>query len=495
MGKAPGSMQSRILRGLAWKAVSQGFRQLSRLAVAIILARLLTPHDYGLAAMVLVFSSLVLIFSDLALGAALVQRRELSELDRSTVFWTSTGIGVAFAAGGVALSGPIAAFYGEPEVQPLFAALSVSFLVTALGTTQVALLTREMDFKSLELRMMAATLVGGVVGIVAAARGYGAWAIIAQQITIATLSTLLLWAFSKWRPRFTFSRASLRDLGGFSLNVFGTRLLFYLNRNADNLLIGRFLGPAALGVYAVAYNVMIAPLGRIAAPIVEVMTPAFSRIQDDHERMAALWLRAIRLLGTIMIPGMLGLILVAPEFVRVVLGDQWDAAVPVIQILAWVGLLQGLQRFNSSILQAVDRTRTLLWSSCVTVVASMIAFAAGLHWGIVGVAVAYAVSSTLVEPYYAWLTMRSIGVSVRRYASALAGVSVAALFMVACVLATRLALPADLPAGARLAVLVLVGAASYLPLWAWRAPEVLADLRGLVRRRGPGRLAAADNPA
>ena len=217
---------------------------------------------------------------------------------------------------------------------------------------------------------------------------------------------------------------------------------------------------------------------RLAAPIVEVFTPAFARMQDDPERIGSVWLRALQLLGTLMIPGMLGLVLVAPEFVQVLLGDRWSDAVPVIQILAWVGLLQCMQRFNSSILQARDRTRTLVLCATVTLVASVVAFAIGLQWGIVGVATAYAISSTLAEPYYAWRTMRTVGVSVRRYLANLAGIAAAALVMGACVL------PADLPAGARLAILVAVGVLTFVPVWAWRAPAVVAELRGL-RRRSP----------
>src|SRR5438874_7533987 len=130
---ATDGMRAPILRGLAWKGLSQAFNQGSRIVVAVILARLLGTHDYGLAAMALVFSSLVLVFSDLALGAALVQRRTLTEDDRSTVFWTSMGAGLLFTLIGVASAGPIADFYGQPEVRPLFAVLSLAFGVTSLG--------------------------------------------------------------------------------------------------------------------------------------------------------------------------------------------------------------------------------------------------------------------------------------------------------------------------------------------------------------------------
>jgi O-antigen/teichoic acid export membrane protein len=486
------TMRAKIASGLAWKVVSQVFRQLSRVAVVVILARLLTPAEYGLAAMVLVFSSLVLIFADLALGAALVQRRELSEADRSTVFWTSVAAGTGFMLLGIALSWPLAAFYGEPEVQPLFAALSVSFLVTALGTAHSALLNRDMRFKSLELRMMAGTVAGGAVGIAVAFAGHGAWAIIAQQLAIAFVSTTLLWAFSPWRPRLTFSLRSLRSLGGFSGNVFGTRVLFYLNRKLDHMLIGRFLGASALGAYAVAYNVMLMPLSRIAQPVVEVLFPAMSQIQDDRPRMARMWLRANRLIGAISIPAMVGLILVAPEFVATLFGERWESATPVIQILAWVGLLQSLQRLNSSVLLACDRSGTLLRYSVVVLTASIVAFVGGLHWGIVGVATGYAISSTIIEPYYAWITARVLEVRLADYARSLAGVAQATAGMAGVVLAAKLWIVSpDLPAGVRLAIFVVLGAATYFALAAWRAPELRGDLRGLRRSRS----AAAPQPA
>lgn len=480
------TLRGRVVRGVAWKAGSSLFFQLSRLVVAGILAHLLSPHDYGLAAMVLVFSSLVIIFADLALGQALIQRPTLTEADRSTVFWTSVGAGTLFTLAGIGLSWPVAAFYGEPEVQPLFAALSLGFLIGSLSSTQAALMQRDMNFRSLELRDMAATVVGGAVGIFAAIHGAGAWAIILQQLAVATVANALLWVYCSWRPRLTYSLASLRDLGGYSANVLGSRLLFYFNRNVDNLLVGRFLGPAALGAYAISYNVMLAPLSQISLPLQEVMFPAMSRMQEERERLAATWIRANRMVAAITVPGMLGLMVVAPEFVAIVLGDKWDAAVPVLQVLAWVGLLQSLQGLNGTILRAIDRTRTLLRYALIVLLASLVAFVAGLPWGVVGVATAYAISSTIVEPYYTWLTARAIGSSLRAFARSLSGVVQAALLMLATLLALRaLIAGADIALLPRFALLVLAGVAVYLPCLAWRAPEVLGEVREL-RRRGLG---------
>jgi O-antigen/teichoic acid export membrane protein len=479
-------LRSRVARGIAWKAFSQVVLQASKVVVALILARLLTPHDFGVAGMVLVFSTLVFVFSDLALGSALVQRRTLSELDRSTVFWTSAAVGGLFTAVGVAVSWPLAAFFGEPAVQPLLAALSLSFLVTALGTTQKALLMRELDFRRLELRLIGATFAGAVVGIAAAANGAGAWAIIGQQITIAVGSTALLWASSRWRPRLQFSRASLRSLAGFSGGVFGTRLLFYVSRNADNLLIGRFLGASALGVYALAYNLMLMPMERLAGPVQEVLFPAFSKMQDEPRRMAAAWLRVNRAIAAVSLPSMLGLIIVAPEFVTVALGEKWEPAIPVVQILAWAGLLQSLQRLNSSVLQARGRAGTLFGFALLAAALNLVGFAVAVQSGVVGVAVAYAITNTLLQPLYTVLTARSVQITLAECLRSLTGVVQATAAMGAAVVAAKLLLlDLDVGPAVRLPLLAGLGIAVFLPCCAWRVPELTADIQRLLRRRPP----------
>lgn len=486
------TLRSRVTRGLAWKATSSGTLQLMRFAVGIVLAHLLSPHDYGVAGMVVVFSSLILIFSDLAFGSAVIQRQALTEDDRSTVFWTTAAVGLALTLVGIGLSGPVADFYGEPAVRPLFAAMSVSFVIAAVGSTQAALLTRDMSFRSLELRQIAAALVSGAAGITLAALGKGPWAIIAQQIASATVSTSLLWVASPWRPRFRYSRRSLRELSGYSGNVFGSRLLFYANRNADNMLVGRFLGPSALGAYSVAYNLMLVPISQIAIPVQDVLFPAFARMQHDLDALKAAWARANRLVAAIALPALGGLIVVAPDFVDVVLGKRWHPAVRVIQVLALVGMLQSVQGLNSSVLRAVDRTGALFRYSVVVTVASLTAFVVGLHWGVVGVATAYAISSAFVEPYYSRLTARSVGLSLIDFVRPLAGVAQAVVAMAACVLAARqLAIYGGVPTALRLVSLIVIGAVTYTLFCAWRAPEVVAEIRDLRRRRRRPQMTAA----
>lgn len=487
------ALRENVLRGLAWKMLSIVVGQCARTVVTIVLARILAPHDYGVAAMVLVFSSLVAVFSDLALGTALVQRPELSEEDCSTVFWTSLGAGLAFTLAGIALAGPIADFYGQPEVRWLFMAMSVSFVVTSAATVQSTLLIRAMQFRSLELRTMLSVVIGAAVGLWAAVEGYGPWAIILQQVGGAAASTVLLWAVTPWRPRLVFSPAALRGLAGYSGNVFGTRLLFYVNRNVDNLIVGRFLGAAALGAYSIAYTIMLVPYNQVASPVQEVLFPAMSRMQDDLPRMAASWLRSNRLIASISLPSLVGVAVVAPDLVDVVLGSKWRIATPVIQVLIWVGLLQSVQRLNSTVLQACDRTRDMLRYSIIVSAGSLAAFVVGLHWGVVGVAAGYAVSSTIIEPYYTWLTTRALGISLLDLGRALRGVVEACIVMGAAVLAVRAGLAdAGVAVPARLGLEILAGVAVFVPVCRRREPLIEVEIRDVIaRRRGRAGTAAA----
>jgi O-antigen/teichoic acid export membrane protein len=297
------------------------------------------------------------------------------------------------------------------------------------------------------------------------------------------VSTLLLWLLSPWRPRFLFSLTSLRDLGAFGGSIFGQRLLYYVTRTADNMLIGRFLGPAAVGAYALSYNVMLIPLSRLSVPVAEVMFPALSRLQDERGRVGAMWLRVNRTVAAISVPALLGLVVVAPDFVHVVLGDRWRAATSMIQILAWVGILQAIQNLNGEILQALNRAGMALGFTALWSVSNIAAFVVGLRWGIVGVAAAFAISSTLLAPVSIGLTGRVAGVSLRGFGRNLMGVAQASALMAAGVAGARLLLVhAGVPPAARLVLLILVGIVLYLPLIAWRMPEVVADARSLRSR-------------
>ena len=249
--------------GLAWNTLVSIAVQASRIISSLVLVRILSPADYGLAGMAIVVVSLVATFQDVGFGAGLIQRPTISETDRSTVFWTTVAIGTVSMLVLIALSGFIADFFHEPQVQNLVIVLSFSLFIGSLGMTQGSLLHRAMAYRATSIRLIIATVGACVVAIAVAAAGGGAWALIAYQLAISSLVTILLWQLAAWRPRFVYSRASLKRFAGFGSNILGSRFLEFLQTNMDNILVGRYLGSAALGLYSVSYNVILIPLGRL----------------------------------------------------------------------------------------------------------------------------------------------------------------------------------------------------------------------------------------
>ena len=476
-------MRARVAGGVRWKLVGQVSAQATAVAVGIILAHLLTPHEFGLAGMALVFSGIGVAFGDLALSAALIQRRELREVDRSTAFWTNVAAGSFIMLLGIALSPLVADFFGQPSVAPLFAATSVVFLLWALCSTQSALLTREMNFRPLEIRGMVAGFVSAAAAVLLALAGAGPWALVGETLVQAGTSLVLLWTFSSWRPKFVYSRESMRSLGSYSSKTLISQMLGYFVNNVDNLLVGRFLGSVALGLYSVSYSTMFLPVSRISQPLQQVLFSAFAKIQHEPKRLAEAWARGNQLISAVNVPAFLGMAVIAPEFVPVVLGQDWDAAVPVLQLLSLAGVGATLQTLNWSTMQAMGRPGVMLRFRLFSTPVTVVAFVIGLHWGIVGVAASFAISRFLVTPVSTYITLRALGVSVGfvRDEGLVVGL---ALIMAGVVELARLGLVhAGVPAAAVLAIVVPVGVLVYGGLLLVVAPAVVSELRVLVRRR------------
>jgi O-antigen/teichoic acid export membrane protein len=476
-------MRSRVAGGVRWKLVGQASAQATSAASSILLAHLLSPHEFGLAGMALVFTGIGATFGNLALSAALVQRPVLVEEDRSTAFWTNAAAGSFLMLLGIGISPLVADFFGQPSVAPLFAGTSVLFLLWALSATQSALLTREMNFRGLEIRGIAAGFAGAAAAITLGVAGAGAWAIVGQGLVQAGTSLVLLWTFSPWRPTFTYSKKSLRSLGSYSGKTLASQQLGYLVNNMDNLLVGRFLGSIALGIYSVAYNVMYLPVSRISQPLQQVLFSAFAKLQNEPKRLVDAWARGNEVISAVNAPAFLGMAVVAPDFVPIVLGQKWHGAVPVLQFLSLAGVGTTLQTLNWSTVQAMGRPGVMLRFRLFSAPVTLIAFAIGLHWGVAGVAASFAVSRFVVTPVSTFITCRTLGCS-PLYVRGEAFVVGLAVIMAAAVAVARLGLVhAGVPAGARLAVVVPLGIAVYGGLLLLFAPRVIGELRTLAHRR------------
>ena len=481
----PLDVKAHVVHGVAWKMVTQVVVQFSRIGVGIILAHLLTPNAFGLAAMAITFVGLFGLFSEPGLGPAIVQRRALTEADRSTAFWTTLAFGVTFTTVGIATSSWVAHFFGHPEVQPLFAALSLGFTLDALSSTQNALLTRELAFRSLQLRQIFATIAGGVIAVVLAFAGAGAWAIIGQSLGAASVAVFVLWRASPWRPRLMYSVASLREMWSFGIKIVTGSVLSYFTLSGDNLLIGKFLGATALGTYALAYNLMFTPMTIIAQPIHQVAFPGFARMREEPHRLVSAWLRGKRISSMFLAPAYAGLIVMAPDIIRVLFGPQWTAAIPVVQLLSLAGLTQAIGSLNWTVLIALGRAGTFVWLNVLETAVVVSAFVLGLKWGIVGVAGFYALSkwpTVLLDTHFA---ASALGVRVWRALWAAAFPSlVLAGAMGLIVFGLRMAMvEAGTPPWLRLAVLVPVAVLVYAGLWRLFAPALFAEVKSLMPRR------------
>ncbi len=322
-GDAPGGLQGRVARGLTWTVVHTWGGQALSLIVFVILARLLTPDAFGLVALAAVFVALAQLVVDQGLGDALVQRPEITPSHVDTAFWVAIATGALLTVAAFLLSYPIGLAVGQPDLVPILQVLAVTFILSALTSIPIALLTRALAFRLLAIRAIVAIVAGGIVGVALALMGAGVWALVAQQVAAAVVSVVLLWAVIDWRPRLHASRREFRELFAFGIRVVGSDILGFVSRNADNFLIGVFLGTVPLGIYAVGYRILDTSQRLLINAARKITFPAFSRLQHDPERMRRAYLRATRAASVLIIPGYVGLALVAPELVITLFGSTW----------------------------------------------------------------------------------------------------------------------------------------------------------------------------
>jgi PST family polysaccharide transporter len=458
------SLKRQTLTGLKWSAVSQVARQVAQLATTAVLARLLAPSDFGLMGMAAIVIGFVLLFHDMGTSAAIVQRKEVSDELLSSIFWANVAFGLA-AAGVLALIAPaVAAFFREPQLTPMVRVLALNFVIASTSLVHGATLQRRMAFDRVAGIEVSATGVSAAVGIGAALAGFGVWSLVYQSLAQAAWTTIVLWVRSGWHPRLRFSRGALRSVAGFGLDLTGYNVFNYWIRNADDLLIGRFIGAEPLGCYRLAYRLMLYPLENISAAIGRVMFPVYAQIQEDDARFRRVYLRSLEAIALVTVPLMLGVMVVSRPFVLAVFGPRWEPVVPLLVILAPVGMIQSLSSTVGAIYLAKGRTRLLFGWSLVAGAVVLLAFVVGLRWGLVGITASYALASlVLLYPSLA-IPLRLIGLTVADVGRRLWRTLLCGGLMAAAVLGVERALAERLPAMTTLLVLISVGAVLYAAL-------------------------------
>ncbi|MDQ2913772.1 MAG: MOP flippase family protein [Chloroflexota bacterium] len=457
------SLGTRAISGIKWSGVAQVVQLLTRVGTIVVLSRLLAPREFGIMSMAFVLTGFVDLFKELGTGSALIQRKNPTNRLLSTTFWTNVCFGV-FAAAGVIAIAPLAAdFYHNARLVPVLQLLSVSFLLSSLSIVQQALLAKQLKFKKLAIIQSIAALTGSAVAIALAAAGAGVFSLVAQSISASGISTVVLWLSSSWRPTRDFSLDDLRSIWRFSANVVGFNVVNYLARNVDYILIGRYLGAQSLGYYTLAYNLLLFPLQNLTYVVNRVTFPAYASIQDDNARLANAYMRVVRATATLSFPIMLGLLATCDVFVRTVYGERWSPAIPIVAILAPVGLFQSFVALNGSIYQSKGRADLQFRIGIIASTVVIGSFFIGLRWGILGIAAAYAVTTFCVLGYPLMvISLSLIDLRVRDFLNAIRRPFAASLCMLAGLGAIRLAFP-DLVFGSGMALplLVLVGVVLY----------------------------------
>ncbi len=395
-------LKHKAVSGVKWSIVSQTGRLGTQLITTIILARLLLPSDFGLVGMAMVVISFVSIFKDLGTSSAIIQRKNLSDKLLSSIFWINVGFG-SLATIVLCVLAPLGGLlYQEPRVVSVLQILSINFFFSGFGITHQSLLERSVAFDSLAKLEITSAFTGAIIGIGLALVGGGVWSLVVQTLATTFLSTLLLWRSSSWRPRWVFFGDEIRAVSSFSLNLTGFNVFNYFARNADYLLIGRYLGADDLGYYTLAYRILLFPVQGIAAVVGRVLYPIFSTIQDDNERFASTYLKVVGNIALITFPLMAGILALARPFILIIFGEKWEPVILLTMIFAPLGLIQSIGTTVGTIYQAKGRTDWMFKWGIGSGTFVIVAILFGLRWGIVGVATSYALASfSLMYPSFA----------------------------------------------------------------------------------------------
>jgi O-antigen/teichoic acid export membrane protein len=391
-----------VVGGVA--AVSaQGAKFVVQTATTMVLARLLSPEDFGLQGMVVVLTGFLGLFRDAGLGSATVQKREVTNEQASTLFWVSVAIGAILAALCVALAPLMVAFYHEPRLYWIAVVSGATFLFNGLATQHGALLQRGMRFVTQAKIDVLSLTVGSGTGVVMAMLGCRYWSLVGMAMAMSIVSAVAVWIAVPWVPGPPRRRSGIRSMLHFGGLATCNSFVVFLAWNAEKLLLGRFWGPDALGLYGRAFQLVTLPVQQLNGALGNVAFPALSRIQNDAKRLARSFLRAFSLLISLTIPITITCALFAEQIVWVVLGPKWMEAAPIFRLLAPVALVFAVANPLSWLVMSTGRVGRALSISTATTPLVIVGILLGLSHGPIGVACGYSLAMTLlIIPIAAW---------------------------------------------------------------------------------------------
>ncbi len=478
-------LKKRSVRGGVAALGAQILKLLLQLLATVVLARLLTPRDYGIFGMAAVVTGFLGLFQDMGLSLVTVQRQRITHSEVTALFWLNAAMGLGIALGALALAPLVAWFFDEPRLAPVVAALALAFLFGGASVQHQALLRRQMRFGRIAFLETAAMLLGTAAGIGAAAAGLRYWSLVVMQLVTGAGTLLLSFLLCPWLPGRPRRGAAVKGLLGFGAHLMGFSVVNYLGKSVDAALLGWRWGASPVGLFGNARRLMQLPLTQLNAPVTQVALPALSRVAHDPERYRAAYLRLVDKLLLLAMPGVACLIATADWFVALLLGPQWAESGRLFAILGIGALVEPVCSTTGWLLISQGRSRDMLLAGACDAALRFGLVALALPWGATGVAVAVVARLLVSAPLSFLIAGRRGPVRAGDIARTMVAPSAAAAAALAAAGAVRALLGAGSPVSGLFLGSVTAATAALAVLWATRSGRralrdafaSLADLR------------------
>ena len=474
------SLKNKTVKGVAWTSLDRFFNLGFGFVVGVILARLLSPDDYGLLAMIAVFNEIAFVFLDSGFGSALIRKPDLTEDDNTTAFFFNLLAGIVLFGIIWMIAPGVSIFYSKPILIPLLRAEGLLLIIASFKIVQNTQLRRALNFKSLMITRSTANFVGGIVGIIAALKGFGVWSLVIMHVADAVIGLVLLWIVSPWRPHGQWNKRSFRYLWNFGSKLLASSLISSIYGNIYPIIIGKFYSAADLGQYTRAQQYAAMPSGFLLGVLQQVSFPVLSSIQEDEELLANTYRRMLRFSVFIVFPIMLGMAVLARPLVISLVTDKWEQCVPYLQIICFAAMWYPVHSINLNLLEVKGRSDLFLRVEVIKKVISTIVIFVCVPFGIMGIcfgALFTAVTSLIINTYY---TGKLIQVGFWKQMSDMLPILLCSLVMMLVVYLATLPIESNIT---KLTVGIPVGALTYLTIvWLFSLPE-LQEAIHIVRKK------------
>ncbi len=454
-------MRKQVIFGFFWRLMERLGAQTVSFVVSIILARILSPDVYGTIALILVFTSIMQVFVDSGLGNALIQKKQADDIDFSTVFYFNI-LFCLLVYGAMWIAAPeIARFFNDRTLVPYIRILSLTIIISGVKNVQQAFVSRNMLFKKFFYSTLCGTIVAAVIGVSMAIRGFGVWALIAQQLTNLTIDTLILWITVPWRPKLCFSFARLRILLSYGWKLLASSLLDTGYNNLRQLLLGKFFTRSDLAFYNQGEKFPALIIVNINASIDSVLLPAMSQDQDDKKRIREMTSRSIMISTYLMSPMLIGMAACAETIIHLFLTDKWLPCVPYLQILSISYLFYPIHTANLNAIKAVGRSDIFLKLEVIKKVIGTIVLFISIRISVIALAISALLMTALSIVINAWPNKKILAYSIRAQLSDISTNLIPALIMGVLVYTVGLI---AIPSVIKLIIQVITGITIYLAL-------------------------------